>query len=307
MKVNTSAKPSALYFNELAPIRDDDVVLAGHLYSLEFEDDPFSRLMICRDGKRWNHLGDIDSIVSSVVAYLNDAGRAVVLGVGRTGETLTIDSAGVRIGAIPMDPGFLFQARRVGDAVYACGSQRQVWRLRGDQWTRVDAGLAVARQDKDNPILYCLGGVSERCLYAGGRMGELYFSNGTAWTAVDSPTSQDIERIEVVSEDEVYFCGKGGTLYRGRDGEWEMIGDPDSTETYWGLAWFKGRIYVSSVSHLFVHDGSTLQPVAPPPAPAFAFHRLAASSRYLWATGGDGTVARWDGSEWQRFLCPDNA
>lgn len=299
-------KENALYFNELATIRDRDVVLGGHLYSLEFEDDPFTRLMICRDGAKWNRLGDIDGIVTSIVAYTNESGKAVAIGLCRHGELLFIESTGPRMEAFSPDPGFLFQLCRADDMLFACGSQRQVWRRKGGQWARIDAGIVVARSDEDNPVFYAIDGISERCLYAGGRSGELFRYDGRHWTRLDSPTNRDIQRIAVVSETEVYFCGKGGTFYRGHDNVWELIGDPGYQENFWGLARFQDRIFTASLNHLFAYGASGLQRIDPPPQEEFSYHRIAASPEYLWATGGAGTVARWNGADWALYLCPDN-
>ena len=299
-------KANALYFNELATIRQKDVVLGGHLYALEFEDDPFTRLMICRDGVKWNHLGDIDWIVSSIVAYTHSDGTGVAVGLCRHGELLFIENAGPRTESFRADPGFLFQLCRVDDMLFACGSQRQVWCRKGGRWDRVDAGIVVPRSDEDNPVFYAIDGVSGPCLYAGGRGGELFRFDGRRWIRLDSPTNRDIERIVVVSKTEVYFCGKGGTFYRGHDDEWEMIGDPGFQETLWGLARFRGRIFAASLNQLFAYSDLGLERIDPPPQEEFSYHRIAASSEYLWATGGAGTVARWNGSDWALFLCPDN-
>jgi hypothetical protein len=301
------SKFAALYFNELAAYAPRKVALVGHPYSRTDDDEPFCRIALCVDGQRWGRLGDLDDIATAIEAFVDSSGEQSIVAMGRNGRGLIVGPRTRHVTNIPADPGYLFQVRNLSSGLYACGSQRQVWKmLHGESvWTRIDKGLVVPRDKASNPVLHTIHGISEDCLYAGGRRGELFKFNGTTWRRLDVPTNSDISRLEVMGRKDVVFCGKDGALYRGHDDSWSLLTDPEFRESFWGLTSMDGKIFASTLNDVFLISGDKLL-LLPKPNSAFAFHRISAADGLVWAAGGDGTIARWDGDGWETYLCPDN-
>jgi hypothetical protein len=300
-------KNSALYFNELAAYAPHKVALVGHLYALKEDDPPFSRIALCVDGVRWNRLGDIDDIASSIDAWIDDSGAPKIIAMGRLGNGLLIGAKSKESTNIAIDPGHLFQVRYFAGNIYVCGSQRQVWRSKIDPiaWERIDNGLVVKRSKTKNPVFHTIHGVAPNCVYAGGRRGELFKFDGISWRKLDYPSNSDISRLEVLDSDDVIVCGKNGSLYRGHDDIWSPIGEEGYKEDFWSVSSLDGCVYASSLEDILFFKGGRIERLVRPNED-FKFHRISAADGYLWATGGEGEIARWNGQQWSIYLCPDN-
>lgn len=301
----TERPDTALYFNELAAVQGGFVYLAGHLYILDDTDDEFTRLMRINDAG-WGHLGDIEGIVWSACAYEDDAGGRTMFVVCKDGAVRMFSGTSVRDEQIDAGSGSIFQVKKVGSSIYACGSLHQVFRRTDSAWDHFDAGIVEAPQKGQYPAFFGMDGVNDDCLYCVGRRGVIAHYDGQQWNRLDSPTNASLERVLCLSEEEIYICGRNGLLFKGSKNKWESLGDPGYKEHFWGLTKFKDKIYVCSDADLFAYDGSALVQVDTGLDGEVSFYRLDATDNEMWATSGREDVYKFDGSKWERFVCPDN-
>ncbi len=136
-------------------------------------------------------------------------------------------------------------------------------------------------------------------IYAVGWNGEIWQWNGTRWANYASPTNLILTGACCGGDGKVYVCGQNGTLIRGRSDTWELIEFENVTEDFWDVCWFKGRLYVSSMTMLFIVTNGELLPVdfgADSPA---TYGRLTEAENVLWSIGS-ADVFSFDGTAWAR-------
>jgi hypothetical protein len=297
---------AALFFNEAVASEDGRAAFGGHFFIFEGTEDEVTRIAVWMGEDRWLKVGDVEAIVTSLDTYPQPNGKLALAALARDGTFVLLQGPNRLELTIPMDPGFLFQMCRIDRNLYACGSQRQVWRFDGTTWARVDEGFVVARSRRENPVLHGIHGLTEDAVYTVGRRGEIGLFDGRAWRLVDSPTNHSLERVLCVAKNDVYICGKAGLLLRGSEDTWESIGPEGYDQNFWGLARFKDRIYVCSNADMFVSDGTTTTRVDTGLGPDAVFNRLSANATHLWVTSGKDVIYRFDGSEWTTHIWPDN-
>ncbi len=296
---------TGLYFNQLVA-KPDCALAAGHLYKLDNPEDPdeeeeFSRLMIIRDSK-WIHLGDVDPGIVCGFGIIEGDPR-MVFAVCRDGRVTIRHGSDTGIEKIPIESGYLFSVANIGDEIYTCGVDTQVFRRESGTWGRFDQGIPAI---SGKPDLYDIDGTVDENLYVVGQRGTIVRHSGQNWEVLDSPTNIDLHRVLCVEPDEIYICGNKGVVLRGNGRTWEFLGAPGEGPNFWGLAAFEGRIYVSGMNELFMVDDSALKPMTTGLPSGEMFSRLAGSDSGLWATTGTGYIYRYDGANWEAFLCPDN-
>ncbi len=296
---------TALYFNELAAVRGGFVYLSGHLYILEDEDAEHTRMARVNQSG-WGHLGDIDGIVWSVCAYEESDGARTVIAACKDGLVRCYQGTATQDEQIDIGSGSIFQVRRIGSTVFACGSLHQVYRRTDSAWDHFDSGIAEQPEQERRPAFFGIDGAHEDCIYCVGRRGVIAHYDGQRWAMMESPTNASLERVLCLSEDEVYICGRNGLFFRGAGNQWESLGDPGYTEHFWGLTKFQDKIYVCSDADLFEFDGNALVKVDTGLDGELSYYRLDATGDELWATSGREDVYRFDGSTWERLICPDN-
>lgn len=300
---------AALYFNELAPIRGEGerCALFGHFYHPPDPDVPLTRPVVALPDGGWGVVNDIDvnEVISGAVYFERD-GQRQVFAVYRSGETFIYQ--GTARTAIPKPPGagFLSGVRKIGDGIYACGSQNTVFRFDGVAWRDVASGIRTPYGGPDDPILNAIDGFNEKDIYAVGYGGSIFHYDGSRWTALDSPTNQHLHQVLCHADGKVYVCGRGGVIFRGgRDG-WEDLALPGHDGDFWGLAGFEAQVYACTIKRLFrVTDGGFVDEAVPVNS-AGTFYRLASNDSFMWATTGTGHVLRFDGTNWIELIWPDS-
>jgi hypothetical protein len=109
-----------------------------------------------------------------------------------------------------------------------------------------------------------------------------------------------------VEADGVYACGRNGVVVKGHPGDWQRIDNGGHEESFSGLTWFQGEVYVSSPRHLFRVAKGILHPVQIDLKGEIGFYRLASTTTHLWATSGRDDIYSFDGRRWNRMRSPDN-
>jgi hypothetical protein len=196
--------------------------------------------------------------------------------------------------------GLLRGVRSIDGRAYAVGMCRQAYRRRDDTtWERIDQGCRRPEGDYSIVGFESIDGFAENDLYAVGLQGEIWHSDGTKWSKINSPTNITLTQVCCAGDGLVYACGRKGMLLKGRDHHWEVIDHARSGDDFWGLSWFKDRLFVASLYYVSVFDGKDLALVTADGAPSSTYHLSATTSR-LWSIG-PREIAIFDGMEWEEF------
>jgi hypothetical protein len=310
MAKQPTPEDASLFFNDGCAVRDDTVLLAGQFNA--FPDADASRLAMLVDDE-WVHRDVRGDTIRSVAFhpgtqqchFMGRNGLIVTGGGGARFSRATIAGTFRELSIRDVEHyGELFRIRFISDSVYCCGQSSQIYRLKGGSWSHFDQGLL----DTSAETLEDIGGSGPDDLYAVGMSGTIAHFDGNAWRLVDSPTNQHLSNVCCVDKDEVYICGNGGTVFRGRVDNWTSIGDPDAEEEiYWGLAVYRDEVYVAHDGGIKRFDGTAFVPVpiGLPVKRKPTFHRLQAVGDILYSFGVDDIFC-FDGAKWTELLWPDN-
>lgn len=225
---------------------------------------------------------------------------------GAWGEVLCVGSGDVHEESIstdtssPASRGPLRSVRSIAGQAYAVGMDRQVYRREGsNQWISIDQG-ARPQLGNTKPIGFdAIDGFSANEIYASGRNGEIWYYGGTIWIQIDSPTDLTLANICCAEDGKVYICGSSGVLLRGRGETWELI-EHDLVDDLWGIAWYKGKLYLATRDSLFtLNDNDEIQPVDMGSDKASTCYTLSVADGVLWSIGAKDVIA-FDGKQWTR-------
>ncbi len=202
---------------------------------------------------------------------------------------------------IPEKRGTLRCVRTIGGRAYAAGMDRQVYRREdANKWVSIDATMRPKPGSSDVVGFESIDGFSERDIYAVGWQGAIWHYDGKKWRQIDSPTNVILTNTCCAGDGNVYISGRLGLLLRGRNDTWEVIEHESTAQDLWGLAWYDGKLYVSSLKQVFTLEGDALAPVDMGDDPAESAYHLSAADGVLWSIGAKDVMA-FDGSEWTRI------
>lgn len=198
----------------------------------------------------------------------------------------------------PKDRGPMRGARRIGDFIYACGMDRQVYR-RDVQARWSDVGPKPRGKAKGTSGLEALDGFGDKEIYSVGWDGEIWKYDGKAWQLAPSPTNLVLVDVCCAGDGVVYACGRKGLLLRGRDQTWSIVDTGDMREDIWSLAWFEDRLYLSTMYSVYTLGPDGLQDVDMGKDVPESCYRLSTSDGLLWSIGEKDVMA-FDGKNWTR-------
>jgi hypothetical protein len=295
-----------LFFNDGYVFDDDYVSIASQMDA--YANSAVSRISLLRDNAgsrkpKWVYV-DFEDAATSVTGILEPGNLRRSYFLGIYGKVLVTGGGAATVEDVPYqdEHGRLLRIRAIGKSLVACGMTGQLLARQRGTWNRIDAGLlGTAELDFED-----IDGSSLTDLYAVGIHGVIYHFDGKRWHDLQSPTNQSLSNVRCVSKDEVYICGNSGTLLRGNSRRgWRVLADGEIDDHLWGMAVFKGEIYVASTGGIHAFDGSDLRAVDFGELDLTSFNRLDASSTSLWSFGTQ-QIAWFDGDRWREVICPAN-
>lgn len=195
----------------------------------------------------------------------------------------------------PRYGGFRYVSEIKGKA-YAVGYRGMAYRFDAvSKWTRIDEDLP-----RDFNI-EAIHGFSASDIYAGGRHGEVWKFDGRRWTRCDLPTNLYLTRVKCAGDGAVYVAGHNGILIRGRDQAWEIIDHETTSDDIWGIEWFEGSLYISTMSNVFRLSGDKLQPIDFGDDSPSTCYQLNAAEGVMWSVGEEDIMS-FDGKTWARII-----
>ncbi|MGA2256554.1 MAG: hypothetical protein ABSG53_18050 [Thermoguttaceae bacterium] len=292
---------TSLYFTDGYVATKTRIRIAAKL-NAESEAD-FSRVQYLTDGE-WSY----DDIEDSVVSVYQSSQPRTCYWLGHNG-TVTIVGGGKHRSETLVDVeryGYVNRIRNIGASLYVCGYAAQVYRREKEGvWTHMDEGILIKRPRASSVDLQDIDGTAEDDIYTVGTGGAIYHYDGRTWTQLDSPTNLHLLRVRCVSKDEVYISGSRGRLLRGNRNGWLDLGDPDVADDFWGLEYFRGKVYVAHANGIMVWNGEKLESVDMGIKRDISCHRLHANDGVLWSFGMDDLFF-FDGKTWTEVVCPEN-
>ncbi len=183
------------------------------------------------------------------------------------------------------------RVRFVAGAHFAVGMGRAVFRRSSaGLWHPLNAGLPP--NEPGSVTGFCdIAGFSEAELYAAGWGGELWRFNGSRWSRLVSGTEAILTSL-VCADERVFAVGRSGTVLVGRGDSWRRVAAPE--HDFWGAAWFRGALYLSSLSLVFRLEDEVLKPVNA----GSAYHLLRAGAERLVSVGAR-ELEVFDGDSWE--------
>jgi hypothetical protein len=206
---------------------------------------------------------------------------------------------------------------RVGATVFALGSAFRIFeRQPNQQWfehKEIPIPPAIGSADRET-ALYAIGnsefhdlaGTSTDDMYAVGSGGAVWQRVKGAWRQIAFPTNVDLFTVAVAPDGTAYITDRRGSVWKGRDEQWERIVQADNMLYYQDSAWFAGRLWCTNDSAgPFVLEGNKMVPAhrvkkEPMPAQVATFaHRIDVSpdGQTMLVAGMYG-AATYDGKTW---------
>ena len=282
-------------------------MLFGHFHHPPDPDSPLTRTVISAPGQSWGVVSDLDVDDRPCGGdFVEESGQRRLVAVYSRGDTyLHQGKTRTELGR-PPHVGFLSGVKRVGEHLYACGSQHAVYRLEGGAWAEVAGTPRRPYEGPQDPILHAIDGFGLEDLYVVGNAGAIQYFDGASWHDLEIPAPVALQQVLCHEDGSVYACGSSGTVLRGGLDGWQRLEAAGLEDDFWGLASFGGTVYACTHRSLYAVSGRTLVEVPVAVNRARRFYRLASNQAFLWATTGTGSVLRFDGREWSEITWPDS-
>ena len=302
-------KVESVYFVDGVVIEHDYIYFASKLKSLDPEEYDFTRLFFL-DQNNWNH-HDLEWDVVSVCikSKANDEPRSYCA-LSAQGDIEFQFPGGTKIEKIKdagtySGLGAVKQIAEIGNNLYVCGDQGQVYCRNNSGWVHIDDGILDRDISATALDLNGIDGTDENNIYVVGYNGRILYRNGNKWLEIESPTNQHLERVYCVSPEEVYICGNNGVFLKGNWQGFQDYSMSNMSDNFWDLEYFNERVYLAALNGLYVFDGSQIIKVETDLDPDIGGYRLSANDGVIWSFGVDD-LAYFDGHKWIRVIHPDN-
>jgi len=264
---------------------------------------PHSGFVVWQAGK-WFDCGEGDWNTTSAIVIRRPKEQLVVL--GEFGAMMFVGSGDQHqeIIAAPdssvEDRGPLRCVRLIGERLYVVGMDRQVYRRDGlNKWSAIDEGARPTGKSDDVVGFETVDGFSEKEIYAAGWEGEIWFYNASKWRQLHSPTNLILTSLCCGGE-LAYACGQTGLVLEGRKDKWRVIEQDVTEDDIWGLAWYNGALYLSTMSAVYRLQKGKFELVEMGEDEPKTCYHLSAADGILWSIGSKDVMA-FDGKKWTRI------
>jgi len=209
-------------------------------------------------------------------------------------------------GAISPRPNLYFsnaKSVRKGHAI-AVGPNRKVFLRRlANDWIQLEDGLFPDRDQSDLEFagFRDIDGFSETDMYACGGRGDLWHFDRSTWRQIAIPTNANLKNICCAEDGLVYITTAQRDILRGRNATWDVIGQDETSDTFESLVCYNKKVYISTVSEIFVIDGGEFKP-ANLGVPQMKSKAHLASGDGILVVAGSDQAALYDGQKWDKFL-----
>lgn len=254
---------------------------------------------------KWKQVGLVNKLITSIAVLA--PGSREMAAVCEFGTVIVYDGAASHeeeirsINDSPAALGALRCIRGIRGRFYAAGMKRQVYvRLDKGRWMAIDNGARPPVESKQVVGFESIDGFSDKEIYAAGWLGEIWKYDGKIWRQIDSPTNIILTNVCCAGDDNVYIAGRLGLLIRGRNQEWEVLDTHNFKEDFWGMAWYQGKLYLSTTRSVYSWEGDRLERVDFEDDVPATCYQLSVAGDQMWSIGAKDVMA-FDGTEWVRI------
>lgn len=132
------------------------------------------------------------------------------------------------------------------------------------------------------------------------RDGAIWRRDASTWQTCASPTTVGLTSVLCAADGWVYAAGQHGVLLKGRVDQWTLIEHGATDDSIWGMAWFQGALYASTLNHVYRLQDDALVPVDFGTDRPISCYQLSACGDALWASG-EFDVMSFDGRQWTQM------
>jgi len=208
----------------------------------------------------------------------------------------------------PQRIGDLRDINTIAGKAYVVGMGRTVYRCDGRlNWKRIDAGIREGEEEESDAGLNSIDGWTGTSLVTAGFEGEIWSFNGKKWTQHSSPTNLTLNKVVCMPDKQSVICGQMGTVLQSSGRAWKIVENDATEDEFWGAAWFKDAVYLSTLDDLYRLRGGRIEKVKIQPAdkkkpielsPKLSFFRLHSDGNVLWSIGRKQAMYSSDGDHW---------
>jgi hypothetical protein len=272
--------------------KDKGVLLAGHK-TLDEENTAHTFQFVWRANGEWSGKRQV---WTSGAVHRGGPSNSSAVTVGEDGKFHLWDDVHDYEGTIS-DGGIFRSVRSIKNSVYAVGMSALIFSMdRDGKWKEINFNIS---RDKS---FEAVDGYSENDLYLVGWDGLICHCAQNKCNFEQSLTNVILTDVCCSPDGYVYCCGQQGIIIRGRDDEWEVMCRDEITEDFWAVTCFRGYIYLSTASFLYILDNGQLKRVKfGLDIPKTFYHLSAFGDDLLWSIGPSDLMA-FDGEAWKRIL-----
>ena len=227
---------------------------------------------------------------------LND--HVYVLGSGD--DRLEKDLVGGRV-ATGKDIGMrggVSKLRAIDGHLWLAGSARTIGkRLGQDKWEWQDA---IPRNPK-NEGFKDIDGFSETDIYAAGGQGDLWHYDGKKWKQVPFPSNMDLWSICCAGDGYVYLGAESGSVFKGRNNEWQLIHRDGMALPFHDMVWFQDKVWCTSDYGVWTIENDKLAEAEIPRKVRACSGHLSVGDGVMLLAGIYGAALH-DGKDWRMII-----
>lgn len=206
--------------------------------------------------------------------------------------------------------GSIVRLRGIDGYLYAAGSGHTVCRRIGrNNWESVCFNLpAPTRADSDNvdrlfdALFADIDGFSATDLYAVAGQGRVWHFDGKKWTSIPFPSNMYLHSVCCAGDGNVYIGAQSGTIFRGRNNQWELISQGELTLPLQDMVWHAGKVWGTNDYGLWYIDGKKLISAEMPSSEiAVCAGNLSVADGVMLMAGAHGAAFH-DGTSWHALI-----
>jgi len=193
------------------------------------------------------------------------------------------------------NPAVVRSLRRIQGELYAVGMNSLVCiRRENGEWDSLIDKITKRLRFED------IAGIDDNlCLV--GWDGEIWFFNGKYWISSNSPTNLILTSVCVSNAGVFYCCGQQGMILKGREAEWEIINQDLTTEDFWDISEFDGKILVSSLKFTYELTARGLEEINFDKQYPLSSYKLVSIPGQLWNIG-EKSIFENIGGKWKKVI-----
>lgn len=192
--------------------------------------------------------------------------------------------------------GSVNRAKAFGGEVFACATQRQIFKRVGpSNWELVGGAIPISESEFGNCGFEDFDRFSESDVYAAGGSGDLWHFDGTTWNRCRFPNNWGLSAVKCAPDGNVYVAA-GTAIFRGVGNQWERL----KTKTPMSLpikdlVWYEGRLWATNDYGTWTLQGNRLIPAEVPSGVAACSGNLAVRDGVLLLAGYGGAAFKRNG------------